>query len=317
MGKKLSLGIGAGIFVFGALLVPIGGLARSVPDHGNKPMDLTAFSDAKPDANLDLLFVHHSVGGQLLADPGSTRDLADSIHSTHENGGGLRRLLSAEGYAVHEVSYGSALGENTDLFDWLPKFQTKMDAILRARFNDEKLSDGDNDVVLFKSCYPNNRFVGMGQAPGNAAGPELTVWNARATFSKLLEEFKKQPNKLFVYLTAPPNAPGFGKEPLLKVVAKKALGKPTTAEVMAERARLAREFNSWVAAPDGWLKGYPLKNVVVFDYYDVLTGGESNFLAYPSGDGSDSHPTTEGQQRAAKAFVPFLNRAVRRAGLSE
>lgn len=317
MGKKLTVSLAAGVFVFGALLIPVGGQAHSVPDHGSKSMDLTSFSDAKPTKNLDLLFIHHSVGGQLLADPGPERDLADSVHSTHENGGGLRKLLSAEGYAVHEVSYGSALGENTDLFDWLPKFQTKMDQILHARFNDEKLTDGVNEVVLFKSCYPNNRFVGMGEAPGSAAGPELTVWNARATFTKLLDEFKKQPDKLFVYLTAPPNAGGFDKEPLLKVIAKKAMGKPSTAEVLAERARLAREFNTWMASPDGWLKGYPLKNVVVFDYYDMLTGGESNFLAYPSGDGTDSHPTTEGQQRAAKAFVPFINRAVRRAGLSE
>lgn len=317
MGKKLSVGIAAGVFIFGALLIPVGGEAHSVPEKGSKTMDLSAFSDEKPAKNLDLLFIHHSVGGQLLADPGSNRDLADSIHSTHENGGGLRRLLSAQGYAVHEVSYGSTLGENTDLFDWLPKFQTKMEQILRARFNDEELGDGDNDVVLFKSCYPNNRFVGMGRAPGDPSGPELTVWNARAEFTRLLNEFKRQPHKLFVYLTAPPNAPSFDKEPLLKALAKKAMGKPSTAEVLAERARLAREFNDWVASPDGWLKDYPLKNVVVFDYYAQLTGGDSNFLAYPSGDGTDSHPTTEGQQKAAKAFVPFINRAVRRAGLSE
>jgi hypothetical protein len=82
-------------------------------------------------------------------------------------------------------------------------------------------------------------------------------------------------------------------------------------------ARLAREFNNWLAGKDGWLKDSTLTNVVVFDYYDVLTQhGASNWSRYPTGDGFDSHPSREGNQMAAKAFVPFLNRAVHRAGLS-
>jgi hypothetical protein len=70
-------------------------------------------------------------------------------------------------------------------------------------------------------------------------------------------------------------------------------------------------------SPEGWLKGYPEKNVVVFDYYDVLTeGGASNLSRFASGDGRDSHPSAEGNQKAAAAFAPFINRAVRRAGLA-
>ena len=49
-----------------------------------------------------------------------------------------------------------------------------------------------------------------------------------------------------------------------------------------------------------------------------MTGGRrSDLLVYPTNDGLDSHPSSEGQRRAAEAFVPFLNRAVRRAGLVE
>ena len=48
----------------------------------------------------------------------------------------------------------------------------------------------------------------------------------------------------------------------------------------------------------------------------VLTGGRSNLLVFPTGDGFDSHPAAEGNLRAAASFVPFLERAVRRAGLA-
>ena len=67
---------------------------------------------------------------------------------------------------------------------------------------------------------------------------------------------------------------------------------------------------------DGWLSGYPLKNVVVFNYYDILTGdGVSDFAQFHTGNSQDSHPSAEGNSKAAQEFVPFLNRAARRAGL--
>lgn len=56
----------------------------------------------------------------------------------------------------------------------------------------------------------------------------------------------------------------------------------------------------------------------MFDYYDILTReGESDWLAYPTADEYDSHPSGEGQRVATTKFIPFLNRAVRRAVLVE
>jgi hypothetical protein len=80
---------------------------------------------------------------------------------------------------------------------------------------------------------------------------------------------------------------------------------------------LARQFNGWLAGSEGWLKDSGLANVAVFDYYDILTDhGKSDLSLYPTGKGYDSHPSREGNQKAAEDFIPFLNRAVRRAGLS-
>ena len=55
--------------------------------------------------------------------------------------------------------------------------------------------------------------------------------------------------------------------------------------------------------------------MAVFDYYDILTGhGQTNWSAYPTRDGRDSHPDAEGNRLAAEAFVPFLLQALARRG---
>lgn len=247
-----------------------------------------------------LLFIHHSVGGQWLADPGPDSG-AHCIYRSHPNGGGLRAALAKAGFEVREASNGSALGERTDLFDWLPKFERDVPAVL-----------SDTDVVVFKSCFPNSRFTGEGVAPGDAAGPALTIWNARATMRALLPVFARHPAVRFVYVTAPPLAAPPSDRPAWKrVVDRVRRGLKGTPDA-TESARLARSFNDWLKAPDGWLAPGAPANVSVFDYYDVLTGhGRSDFLLYPTGDGTDSHPSAEGQRRAAAEFVPFLVRVTR------
>jgi hypothetical protein len=191
-----------------------------------------------------------------------------------------------------------------------------MDEILTCDLQDVFYSDGRrNQVVLFKSCFPNNAFRGQGTPPGNADGPELTVWNAKAAYNALLAEFRKQPDVLFVCLTAPPLAPGEDAVPLWRRLGQmaKQLGRAKDFD-RAESARLARQFNNWLSATDGWLKDYELKNVVVFDYYDVLTDyGASNLLRYPTGGGANSHPSRDGNEKVAQSLVPFLNQSVRRA----
>ena len=322
MTKKRLLLLGAIVVVMaGAMFVPVGGgrAAEGGPRReAIRTMDLSSFSDANPAGKLRLLFIHHSCGGQLLA-PEGPDDGENCLYRTHPNGGGLRPLLEQAGYEVHQASYKSIIGDRTDLFDWLPKFRSRMDRILTTARQDDTLPGGTkNQIVVFKSCFPNSAFVGEGERPGNAAGPELTVWNARATMTALRDELGKHPDVLFVYMTAPPLAPVVPRQPAWKWLAKTVLGKQMDRDRLRRSGELARRFNDWMLAADGWLAGYPHQNVAVFDYHRVLTGERSNLLEYPTGpDGSDSHPSTAGNTRAARQFVPFLNRAVRRAALSE
>lgn len=264
---------------------------------------------------MNLLFIHHSCGGEWLAAVGPQED-PNATCQSHPNGGGLRALLEQSGFHVHEVGYGSRIGEATDIFDWLPKFRTQMEDVLHCDQQDVPYADARrNQVVMFKSCYPNNGFVSAGTPPGNPAGPRLTVWNANATYAALLKEFRKYPNVLFVCVTAPPLAPKSPPQPFWKQLARKVLDRANTP---VRSGPMARDFNHWLSDTNGWLRGYPRPNVAVFDYYDILTGnGASNFSVYPTGDGYDSHPNRAGNEKAARAFLPFLNQAVRRAGLAD
>ena len=271
-----------------------------------------AFAGEGPDQDMpvNLLFIHHSCGGQLMADPGQSvggsRDSGERcIHVSHPNGGGLRSRLEAAGFQVNEASYGSIVGEDTDICHWHVKFSTQMDRILSTQRQDTLLPDGQsNAVVMFKSCYPNNRFVGRGSDPGDSDDCELTLANARAAYRSLLPLFSEHPDVLFVPFTAPPMAeykPAGWKATIKSWFAKNDRG-----------GELAREFNTWlVDREQGWLAGYELPNVAVFDHYNVLTDdGATDYSAYPTGGGRDSHPSDMGNSKSATAFVPFLEAAV-------
>ena len=315
MKKKVLIAIAAVVLLASVMLIPLGGttIKEDIKNTKVETINMNAYSSQNPSTPLRLLFIHHSCGGQLMADAG--KESGDHcIYQSHENGGGLRSKLEQSSYEVHEASYESDIGDKTDIFDWPPKFKSKMEKILTCDNQDTFYKDGrKNQIVAFKSCFPNNNFAAEGVSPGNSAGPELTVWNAKAAYMTLLDEFKKHPEVLFVAVTAPPVANYIEPEPLWKSLARKVLGKE-----IVPSGPLARTFNNWLKDKNGWLKDYAEKNVVVFDYYDILTkNGKSDYSAYPTGDGTDSHASKEGNTAAADAFVPFLNRAVRRAGLSE
>ncbi len=217
---------GIGLVLSGLLMMtPVTGDFSTMAGSNLKvqPLDLSAFSDARPDQPVDVLFIHHSTGGQWLADAGPEVG-QDCIYETHPNGGGLRTRMQAQGYILHEASYGSRIGQDTDLFDWLPKFREQMSEVLICDFQDTFCTgDRRNHVVMFKSCFPNNSFVGVGTPPGDAAGPDLTVANAKAACTALLDKFKQRQDVLFVCITAPPLAPRLKSDPLWKALARWAL----------------------------------------------------------------------------------------------
>ena len=272
-----------------------------------------------PSQPVRLIFVHHSVGGNWLAD----------------DNGGLGIALRDNNYFVSDTSYGwgpNLIGDRTDIGDWYEWFcdPQRSPTYLEALFKEDKQvarytrqqtpPPGENEVILFKSCFPNSTLRGDPNAPvppiernpirgeravtipadpknvkkylvyqaksaikamlgRNRNEAAYTVANAKGIYIELLKYFQQRPDKLFVAVTAPP-----------------LLYSPVGSN--------ARAFNQWLA--HDWLANYPLKNVAVFDLYNVLTsnGGASDVLAYPT---IDDHPNKAGNQKATAEFVPLLN----------
>lgn len=278
-----------------------------------------ANSPAKP---VRLVFVHHSVGEDWLAD----------------EGGGLGQALMANNYFVSDTNYGwgpDGIGDTTDIGDWYTwfagpdsysytgeLFAWDGQSSEYSRMAEDPDPAGENEIVMFKSCYPNS---GLGGNPDDepaadnnplrgedSSSENHTVANAKGIYIDLLSFFSTRQDKLFIVITAPPMSAD---------------------ETDAVQAANARAFNTWLV--EDWLADYPYSNVAVFDFYNVLTtnggdretsdsgsesgnhhrlvDGEVQYVNDQGGDLSaydswgDSHPTAAGGQKATDELIGLLN----------
>ncbi len=281
-----------------------------------------------PQNPVRLVFIHHSTGGNWLAN----------------QWGGLGKALKQNNYYVSDVCYGwgvNSIGDRTDLGHWWEWFRDPENSSIYMNdiFNIDQMDgqygefdrlspnpdpSGENQIIMFKSCFPNSVLRGNPDDPvpsidtnpmkGQWAESEsYTVANAKGIYIDILEYFKTRQDKLFIVVTAPP---------LLD----------------ATYANNARAFNLWLV--NNWLIDYPYNNVFVFDFYNTLTtnggnpetndlnfetgnhhrwwnnqvqysfDGKSNTLKYPS-DG-DEHPNPVGNAKTTAEFLPLLNVAYNR-----
>lgn len=275
----IIIGIFAVIFYFNSF---------NYSDGNGSPVNTPISSNTTPPSTtVKLIFIHHSTGENWLSD---------------ENGK-LGIVLRDNNYFVSDTNYGwgpDAIGDKTDIGQWWLWFRGPDSAKYLAALYSEngqncqysRLSNnpgGENEIIIIKSCFPNSALQGNvndpvpsienNQLKGEAAGSDgHNVANAKGIYIDLLEYFKTRPDKLFIVVTAPP------------------LSDPSYADN-------AKAFNQWLV--NDWLKEYPYKNVVVFDFYSVLTNG-GNTLVYPSNPGDD-HPSQEGNLKATKEFINFIN----------
>ncbi len=266
-----------------------------------------------PESTVKLVFIHHSTGGNWLADPNSDQPY-----------GGLGAALMNNNYYVSATNYGwgpDSIGDRTDIPNWPEWFTgSNSSAILNELYNENgqnfdgygswpQLSNDpgeENKIIMFKSCFPNSDLFGSPDDPP-ASEPndlEFSVSNAKAVYNNVLGYFKTRQDKLFIVITAPPQLENEYSQDY---------------QTPSQRAANARSFNNWLV--HDWLNEYSYNNVGVFDYYNVLTdpgnhhrisgsqaehiiSNEYNFAAYPS---DDSHPNSEGHQKATEEFIPMLN----------
>lgn len=245
-----------------------------------------------PSSVVKLIFIHHSTGENWLRD----------------DYGRLGQTLGANNYFVSDTNYGwgpNSIGDRTDIPNWLEWFRSDDTATyMTALFNESAQNSsytrtlvdpgGENEIIMFKSCFPNSALEGL---PNDLPDPNpgLTVGHAKYVYNEILQYFALHPEKLFVVITAPPLSDG-------------------------TYAANARAFNNWLVYHWLYENNYTQSNVVVFDFYNVLThsthhhrfyNGDiqhyfatQNTLYYPSGD---DHPSEAGSQKATKEFVTLLN----------
>jgi hypothetical protein len=275
----------------------------------------------KPPSNpVKLIFIHHSTGENWLND----------------DNGRLGIALRNSRYFVSDTNYGwgpDVIGDRTDTGHWWSWFRgssrdTYTSALYRefdqhssySRLATDPDSSRENEIVMFKSCFPNSQIGGnpgdaatTGANPlrGESAGSSMTVANVKGIYNDILTYFAAHQDKLFVLIVTPPLA---------------------RTETDAEHAANARAVANWLT--NIWLVNYDHNNVAVFDFYNVLTsngGGSntndlgntsgnhhrwwngniqhsrtvsSNFSAYPTGD---SHPSRAGNLKATGEFIDLLN----------
>ncbi len=278
-----------------SLVLPAGVIVAQAPLNADPPSSLVR-----------LVFIHHSTGGNWLADPNNDQPY-----------GGLGRALMENNYFVSATNYGwgpNAIGDRTDIPNWPEWFVgPERDLYMQALYTESGQNFGDfgswprpaqepageNVIILLKSCFPNSDLYGSpNDSPLEVPNDEYSVANAKAVYQALLGYFESRQDRLFIVITAPPLR---------------------AEETSPDRAANARALNDWLV--NDWLAVYPYSNVAVFDYYHVLTGAgnhhqwngqavehvqgpPSNTSAYPSGD---SHPSSVGDQKATAEFVPLLN----------
>jgi len=288
----------AGLVLFSLLIAPVGMADAQAKTQASARMPRSAATatlltddPSPPTQTVKLIFIHHSTGGNWLAD----------------DNGGLGAALMNNNYFVSDTNYGwgpNAIGDRTDIPDWTEWFRSSdTTTYMSALFNESgqnssytrTLADpgGENEIILFKSCFPNSALEGNPDDPPSADG-WLTVGHAKYVYNEILQYFATHPDKLFVVITAPPLSD-------------------------STYAANARAFNQWLM--NNWLAGYGINNVVVFDFYNVLTGPGNHHryfggtiqhvftpgmdtLYYPSGD---DHPSAAGNQKATAEFIQLLN----------
>ena len=237
----------------------------------------------------DLVFIHHSCGRNWL-NAGLDAALLAKDYIDERNDIYYSTDVSAD--AGRPDSLGPNPGDSTNMNHWVKWFNDYL-----AGVQAHGCSDGQNRIILFKSCYPISNVSSDGTEPGNPFSSSQTITNYKAvyrhpsgagntyasggtTYQALEEVFAAHPETLFIPVTAPPRSYS------------------TTTDAEGHRARL---FNDWLSSD--WQAAYDaanpgLCNVAVFDWFDVLAYADDHaehpnrLKAEYGGTYSDSHPNT-------------------------
>ena len=224
----------------------------------------------------NIVFLHHSVGGNLI------------------NQGGVREAFAAAGYQFWDHDYNylglrAPDGQYTGYSYRVPGDNTDPDgllAIFRQPAYDLPVNTLSgllqHEVILFKSCYPASDLVSAEQLR------QRQDW-----YLQMRAVMDAHPDKIFIALTPPPLNP---------------------AETRPDIAARARAFADWLAADD-YTAGHP-NIFVFDLFGALAEGSPAapdyNMLRAAYRDGTDSHPNRAANETIGPQLVAFTINAIER-----
>ena len=232
----------------------------------------TAEPTAMPEVDFSqIIFLHHSVGANLVQQGGVRQGLTDLGYEFSDHGYNGDGLTLADGAPA-----GRDFG--------VPDDNTNPDGfagIFAQPLNDPPDNTFSNlmqyDVIVFKSCYPVSNIQSDDQ-----------LAEYKSYYLTIRTRMDQYPNKIFIVVTPPPEIP---------------------AETDPQAAARARDFADWLASSE-YLEGHPnVVTFNFFDL--VADPASNMLRAGYRTDESDAHPNELANQTVGPLFVDFIDQSVR------
>lgn len=244
------------------------GLARAIVDSRN----------VKADNHGDLtsvLFVHHSVGQNLIRQGGLRERLAESGFRLWDQEYNNRGLTGPDGNARGYAYW--IPGDNTDPDGYEAIFRQPVHALPWNTLSGIL----QHEVIVFKSCYP------VSDIRDDAA-----LERYRSHYLAIRSTTDAHRDKLFIVVTPPPLNPS------------------ATSSAAAARARA---FADWLGSPE-FLDGHAnLFTFDLFGSLEEKdpSSAEAHMLRAEYRDGGDSHPTEAANRAVAPLLADFIAKTAR------
>ena len=245
-------------------------LASSLINISKAVMDNRSVASYRQGKNTDIIFLHHSVGHNLITQ------------------GGVRESFTKAGYNFwnHDYNDPGLAGPSGQLVGYsynVPDDNTDIDGLARIfkqRVYPLPLNTLSgllqHEVIIFKSCFPNS----------NIASDDQMVQD-KALYLEIRDVMDKHPDKIFIVETTPPLNP---------------------AETNLETAVRARSMANWLKS-DEYLMGHPnIFTFDFFSYLaeEDPSSPQSNMLKKAYHNGTDSHPNLLANETIGPKFVQFV-----------
>jgi hypothetical protein len=222
----------------------------------------------------NVIFLHHSVGHNLIEQGNMRQKFAEAGFSFWDHGYNWEHLTRPDG-SVTNYSY-NVPDDNTDPDGLAQVFAQPVYGLPLNTLSGLL----QHEVIAFKSCFPANNIRNDQQL-----ARYMTYYLGIRDF------MDKHPNKVFVILTPPPLNP---------------------AETNAEEAARARAFATWLKS-DEYLKGHPnVFTFDLFGHLaeSDIASPERYMLQAAFHDGTDSHPNQKAGETIAPLFADFVIQSV-------